>query len=355
MSTQLKIFITGATGYVGGGVLARLLRHPKAGSFLITALVRSVDKGDKLKTLGVEYVLGSYTDEDLSFLTNAAADADVVIAMVDSDKPLAAQAILEGIKIKYQKSGKAPILIHTSGTALIADDARGLTTQHTAYSDLDVEKLNALPESVLHRDTDIPIIEADKAGFVKAYLITPGAIFGYPSGPLVDLGIQNRHSMPWALLIRPSIERKQGAYFGKGVNTWSAVSIDDTVDLYLILFDIVRQNPEAIGHGPEGYYFAENSEFSAIEVAQTISEALFELGVASSKEPSACSQEELDKFGPFWLIFAANCYARADRSRALGWKPTGTKDDFLAHIKAEVKELLSELTLLKVRSPPGLK
>ena len=61
-----------------------------------------------------------------------------------------------------------------SGTAIIMDDARGLTSEHTKYSDLDVEKLNAIPQNVLHRNVDIPIIEADKAGYVKAYLITPG-------------------------------------------------------------------------------------------------------------------------------------------------------------------------------------
>lgn len=61
-----------------------------------------------------------------------------------------------------------------SGTAIIMDDARGLTSEHATYSDLDVEKLNALPETAFHRNVDIPIIEADKAGYVKAYLITPG-------------------------------------------------------------------------------------------------------------------------------------------------------------------------------------
>jgi len=57
---------------------------------------------------------------------------------------------------------------------MIADDALGLHGEHTQYSDLDVEKLNAIPKSALHRNVDIPIIEADNAGFVKAYFITPG-------------------------------------------------------------------------------------------------------------------------------------------------------------------------------------
>ena len=58
--------------------------------------------------------------------------------------------------------------------ASIMDNALGMHAEHTIYSDLDVEKLNAIPERALHRNVDIPIIEADNAGFVKAYLVAPG-------------------------------------------------------------------------------------------------------------------------------------------------------------------------------------
>ena len=68
-------------GFIGGSVLTRLLSHPNASSFELTALVRSVDKAEKLQTLGVKAILGSY-DENLEILTEAASHADVVITMV---------------------------------------------------------------------------------------------------------------------------------------------------------------------------------------------------------------------------------------------------------------------------------
>lgn len=43
------------------------------------------------------------------------------------------------------------------------------------YSDLDVDKLNALPEDVMHRNVDILLLEANKAGYLKSYIIVPGA------------------------------------------------------------------------------------------------------------------------------------------------------------------------------------
>jgi len=342
MSSKVNIFITGATGYIGGSVLTRLLKHSDRSNFNITALVRSAEKGEKLKSLGVDaIVLGSYTDENLGFLTEAASHADVVFAIADADNYPAAKAILDGLKIRYEISGKAPTLIHTSGTAVIMDNALGMHGEHTKYSDLDTEKLNAIPETAAHRNVDIPIIEADKAGFVKTYFIAPGTIFGYPSGPLVDLGIQNKHSIQMPVLIKPSIVRKQGGYFGKGLNQWPLVDVEETADLYIVLFNTIRSKPDSAGHGSEGFYFAVNGQYSALEVARTISEALVDLGSGESREPAAFTTEEADKFfGKLWPFLATNSYARADRSRALGWKPRRGKEDFLVNVKQEVEAFL---------------
>lgn len=69
-------------GYIGGCVLARLLKHANAASFEITALVRSAEKAEKLQTLGVKSILGSYADKNLDFLTKATSEADVIFAIV---------------------------------------------------------------------------------------------------------------------------------------------------------------------------------------------------------------------------------------------------------------------------------
>ena len=45
----LNIFITGATGYIGGAVLGHLLEHPERDTFRITALVRDAKKAATYK------------------------------------------------------------------------------------------------------------------------------------------------------------------------------------------------------------------------------------------------------------------------------------------------------------------
>ncbi|KAJ3516694.1 hypothetical protein NLJ89_g966 [Agrocybe chaxingu] len=343
MADKLQIFFTGATGYIGGSLLTRLLRHKNAASFHIAVLVRSEDKAKKLQPFGVDTIIGSYTDKDLTFLTNASAKADIVFSLVDADNLPPSKAILDGLKMKYEASGKPPVLIHTSGTGFVmSSDIQGVPDDDVSFSDLDVEKLAAIPQTALHQHVDVPIFEADKAGYVRAYIVTPGTVFGYPMGPFVDIGIQNLHSISLPFLIEAAIRRKQGGYFGQGLNKWPLVDVEDTADLYLLLFDAIQGDPQGV---PSGYYFAENGEYTAIELATAISEALVDLGVGNTREPSPFTiEEEASKvFEPVRQYFGTNCHPRADRARALGWKPKAGKTEFLQNAKAEVKFYVQQL------------
>jgi len=43
-----------------------------------------------------------------------------------------------------------------------------------------------------------------------------------------------------------------------------------------------------------------------------------------------------------WPLFATNSKGKADRGRALGWKPVASKEDFKAYVKNEVKKVVSQ-------------
>ena len=70
------------SGYIGGSVLSRFLKHPDASTFNIIPLVRSPEKAEKLKAFGVNPVVGSHSDTLL--VEKLTADADVVISTVRS-------------------------------------------------------------------------------------------------------------------------------------------------------------------------------------------------------------------------------------------------------------------------------
>jgi hypothetical protein len=59
------------------------------------------------------------------------------------------------------------------------------------------------------------------------YIILPSTIYGIATGKLVELGIQNPHSVQIPGLINASLARGQGGMVGLGKNIWPNVNIED--------------------------------------------------------------------------------------------------------------------------------
>ena len=77
-STQMptQIFLTGATGYIGGSILSALLARSK-GKYEIRAFCRDQDRARKLSQMGVTPILGDL--DNWGVLSKSASDSDVVI------------------------------------------------------------------------------------------------------------------------------------------------------------------------------------------------------------------------------------------------------------------------------------
>jgi uncharacterized protein YbjT (DUF2867 family) len=109
----LKIFVTGASGYIGGSVAATLLRR----GYQVRGLVRDRAKGDAVAAFGVDPVVGLL--EDIGLLAEEARSADGVVNAASSDNQVAVEAILSGLK------GSGKPFLHTSGSSIVADKAMG--------------------------------------------------------------------------------------------------------------------------------------------------------------------------------------------------------------------------------------
>ncbi|KDQ64980.1 hypothetical protein JAAARDRAFT_118161 [Jaapia argillacea MUCL 33604] len=337
--SKTSIFLTGATGYIGGSVLTHLLNHPNVSSFEITAFVRDPEKAKLLEEFGLKTVVGS--NSDLDKLEEATSKSDVVISTADADDVPAIKAILRGLKKRHDETGVAPILIHTVSFLVLTDDAHGHYAYETIYSDLDIPLIESLAATQPHRDVDLLIVEAGEQGYARTHIILPSTIYGLAQGPLFDKGISNKHSIQVPGLIKASWDRKQGGMVREGKNLWPNVHIEELADLYIILFDAALSNPKT-ANGREGYYFGESDEYLFYDLAKTVAQVLVELGRGSSEEPTPFSREEIDKYfagvsGSAYL--GSNSRARAERSRSLGWRPVKRTTDLLLSVKPEVEEL----------------
>src|SRR5262245_5599367 len=99
----MKVFVTGASGYIGGSVAAALL---EAGHKVI-GLVRSAQRASEVRERGIEPVQGALSDVRL--LVQMGREADAVINTASSDDRVCVEAMLPAL----WGSGKP--FIHTSG------------------------------------------------------------------------------------------------------------------------------------------------------------------------------------------------------------------------------------------------
>ncbi|KZT66769.1 NAD(P)-binding protein [Daedalea quercina L-15889] len=338
-----SIFLTGATGYIGGSVLARLLNHPSASTFEITVQTRSPEKAKLFEKFGVKAVVG--TNDDVVQLEGLAEQAHVVFSCADADHLPAIQAILRGLRKRHATLGDLSTLIHTSGTGVISTPAKGMFASDTVYSDLDVAQIKSIPPSAMHRDVDLAVIDADEKGYAHTFIVAPSTIYGFATHALAEARIANPVSIQIPSLIRASLDRRQAGVVGAGKALWPDVHIDDVADLYIVVFDATTADPEHIGHGWEGFYFGENGEHAWYDISKAIARAFVELGLGGTDEPTAFTDEELVKY---WGSVDAGNYSgtnsrcRADRGRSIGWKPKYTTKDMIASIKPQIEWLLEQ-------------
>ena len=105
----MKVFLTGASGYIGGSVAQRMveLGHEVSG------LVRSRQKALQIQQLGMHPVIG--TLGDATVLAEAAHLADAVIHAANSDDRASVETLLGALE------GSGKLFIHVSGSSIVAD------------------------------------------------------------------------------------------------------------------------------------------------------------------------------------------------------------------------------------------
>ncbi|MDP4097992.1 NAD-dependent epimerase/dehydratase family protein [Paenibacillus sp. P96] len=284
----MKIFITGVTGYIGGSVAKVLLEAGHS----VYGLTRNAEQNDALIAMGIEPVIGSLEDEQI--LTKFAQMSDGVIHTADTGHQLAIDTFINAME------GTGKPFIHTSGSGIAGDDARGDYEGQQIY-----EEESPIVRELVHIRINEQVRKAGVDQGIRSIVIVPTMVYG------TALGL-SRESVQLPPLIRKSKELGAGVYIGKGANRWSNVHIKDLAQLYLLALE---KAPSA------SYFYAENGEESFKDLAKYISEALGYGG----QTVSWSFDDAVKELGPFaQYTLATNSRVRAVHARnLLGWKPAG--------------------------------
>ena len=286
----MKVFMTGASGYIGGSVADSLT---KAGHS-VAGLARTEEAATRLRAHGIEPVRGNLSSHGV--VRNAARAADAVINCADAADPFVVAAIVEGLA----GSGKA--FLHTSGSSVIGDKAAGKYSPKIHHEDTPSEPL---PEKVQRVAVDRVVLASAGQG-VRSVVLCPSLIYGQGRGAHAD-------SIQVPSLIRQAVSSGIPRYVGAGENIWSTVHIDDVAAAYLLALDAARAG---------SFFFIENGEASLKSIVESIARLL-----GGKRAPESWGIDEaVAEWGPqaAWFSLGGNSRVSAEKARRmLGWKPAG--------------------------------
>jgi len=285
---MMKVFVTGATGYIGGSVATRLLEKGHA----VIGLARSDEAAAALKKRGIEPLPGdinAYTP-----FVEVVKRVDAVINAANSDNAFVVHALLTGLR------GTGQALIQTSGSSVVGKYDNGEASDDTFDEDT---PFTPQPEKAARVAIDHAVLAAAKEN-VRAIVIRPTLIYGR------GIGVPST-SVQLPKLI--DVARKHGVprHVGRGLNIWGHVHIEDVAALYLLALEKASAG---------SLFYAENGEASFKSVTQSLGRMLG-MGDKTQDWPIG---EAVEGMGPgAYLSFGSNSRVRGKRSRALGWQPKG--------------------------------
>ncbi|MEN0054129.1 MAG: SDR family oxidoreductase [Mucilaginibacter sp.] len=281
----MKVFITGATGFVGSAVVKELI----GAGHQVLGLARSEESAKKLIEAGAEVQRGDL--EDLESLRNGALASDGVIHAGFLHDFSRFAEVCQIDKIAIETIGNTlvgtnkPFLV-TSGTALIKP---GILATENMESQHDLTKFPRVSE-------DAGLIFVNKGVRAMAIRLSPSVH-----------GEGDQHGFV-PIFIATAREKGKSAYIGNGENRWNAVHRLDAAHLYRL----------ALENGVAGarYHAVADESITVKSISEAIAQHLdIPLMAITAEEAPA-------HFGWFANFAGIDCPASSQLTRSqLNWRP----------------------------------
>jgi len=279
----MRVFITGASGWIGSALTAELI----AAGHDVVGLARSQESAQKTEAAGAAAVLGDMSDHDLIVAEATKADAVAHLAFtldfsefdetVDNEVRLIAKIgdALEGTGKAFFAASGTPILFGQVATETDVLDPSG-------------------PAGARARTAEA-VLELASRGIRAGLVRMPRSVHGEG----------DRNGLVASLV---GLDRQLGvaAYVGDGRNRWPAVHISDAARLFAMALENAPAGSVLHAVGEEGVPMRDVAEVIAAKTDL----------VATAVDP--------EQLGVFGALLGGDQPASSAATRALlGWEPTG--------------------------------
>jgi nucleoside-diphosphate-sugar epimerase len=283
----MKVFVTGASGFIGSAVVKELL----AAGHAVVGLARSAESAKAIIDAGAEALAGNL--DDLDVLRQGAAQADGVIhtAFVHDFSQYMKAAATD--KAAIEAMGE--VLAGTDKPIVVTGGVLGVATTNGFATEAEA----ALPSSP--RASESAAMALAAAGIRASIVRLPPCVHGF-DGKVFKAGFGS-------VLIHVAKLKGVSAYIGEGTNRWSAVHRLDAAKLFRLAL-------EKAGRGAR-YHCIGDEAIPLKEIAEVIGQKL-QVPVKSITPEEA--MVHFDVMGRFFVLDgAATSHLTQEQ---LSWKAT---------------------------------
>jgi nucleoside-diphosphate-sugar epimerase len=290
----MRVFIIGATGYIGGVFAERLLSN----GHQVVGTARTPEAAEKLRKAGVKPYEG--TLDQASGLLPAVSEADAIIyAAYRYDNEKEAENEIKTRRTHISEilevmTGLGKTFVLTSGTGVLGDTGDRIYEENTPLLP------SSAPVTLARRALEQEVLSAAKKG-VRSIVLRPPVVYGRGGSLLIP-----NQLLDYALRSGMSIYIE-----GTEENKWSTVHIDDLADLFMKAID--QAQPGSLWH---------TSSESGI-TTRSIAEAISRVAGLNGKTTSITAEEAKELFGRWASFWALNNQSSAQKAMdVLHWRPT---------------------------------
>ena len=282
MNSNLKLFITGGTGYIGGAIIREYLSK----SFLVTALVRDLQRSSYLEKLGVKLVKGDLTDSSL--LINESADHDVIIHAARDHGNQANELELQAVKALLSSANataekKKCLFIYTTGTFVLGEGEE----VKDEYSSTE----NPFSYAVFRTEIEKMVLNYNNQKNLFTSVVRPTWVYGCNSGHVTDY-------------LKFVIKEKFVTLLDKGTVNVNFIQVEDLARLFYLIYE---KNGSGVYHGTDNVYIKAN------ELNDLIAKIL------NVEKKEYDTNEAYKQYGFFTYALTINQKIVTKRANELGW------------------------------------
>ena len=294
----MKIFVTGASGWIGSATVLELL---EAGHEVV-GLARSDESAEKLEQAGAIVQRGDL--DDLEVLAKAANESDGVIHLAfQHEIAFGGDFASAGAADRRAVEAMAGALAGSDRPFVLASGVAGLSSGGRPATEDDGLVPSALTRAAppgIRQATALLVLSLRGIGVRSSVLRFAPTVHGDGDHGFI------------ATFVDVARERGVSGYVGDGTNRWPAVHRSDAARLARLAVESAPAGSVLHAVGEEGVPFR--------DIAEAIGRGL---GVPTA---SVAPDDAVERFGPLGMFAGLDAPATFAITRELlGWKPTGPK------------------------------